>query len=129
MAAEGLRHRTEREAAGSGSSRRPVTSPPLFSAASGDKRPLRRRFRHRPRRGVRLHRARLLVAVGERAASASARRTTRSPSARVENQPTGCVWELAIVDFERRAWIEDVLLNPPGPDLERYLERRLDEDV
>ncbi len=47
----------------------------------------------------------------------------------VENQPAGCVWELAIVDFERRAWIEDVLANPGGPDLERYLKRRLDEDV
>ena len=47
----------------------------------------------------------------------------------VENQPAGCVWELAIVDFERRAWIQDVLANPAGPDLERYLERRLDEDV
>jgi hypothetical protein len=47
----------------------------------------------------------------------------------VENQPAGCVWELAIVDFERRAWIEDVLANPGGPDVERYLERRLDEDV
>jgi hypothetical protein len=47
----------------------------------------------------------------------------------VENQPTGCVWELAIVDFERRAWIEDVLANPDGPDLDRYLERRLAEDV
>ncbi len=47
----------------------------------------------------------------------------------VANQPAGCVWELAIVDFERRAWIEDVLANPGGPDLERYLERRLDEDV
>jgi hypothetical protein len=49
--------------------------------------------------------------------------------AQVENQPTGCVWELAIVDFERRAWIEDVLANPDGPDLERYLERRVDADV
>jgi hypothetical protein len=47
----------------------------------------------------------------------------------VEEQPAGCVWELAIVDFERRAWIEDVLANPDGPDLERYLGRRLDEDV
>jgi hypothetical protein len=47
----------------------------------------------------------------------------------VENQPTGCVWELAIVDFERRAWIEDVLANPDGPDLQRYLERQLNEDV
>jgi hypothetical protein len=49
--------------------------------------------------------------------------------AQVENQPTGCVWELAIVDFERRAWIEDVLAAPGGPDLERYLERQLSEDV
>ncbi len=49
--------------------------------------------------------------------------------AQVENQPAGCVWELAIVDFERRAWIEDVLAHPNGPDLERYLGRRLDADV
>jgi hypothetical protein len=54
-----------------------------------------------------------------------------SPAAfeQVENQPTGCVWELAIVDFERRAWIEDVLANPGGPDLERYLKRSVDADV
>jgi hypothetical protein len=47
----------------------------------------------------------------------------------VENQPAGCVWELAVVDFERRAWLEDVLANPAGPNLERYLGRRLDADV
>jgi hypothetical protein len=47
----------------------------------------------------------------------------------VEHQPTGCVWELEIVDFERRAWIEDVLANPDGPDLERYLTRHTDADV
>jgi hypothetical protein len=47
----------------------------------------------------------------------------------VETQPAGCVWELEIVDFERRAWIEDVLANPDGPNLERYLERRVDGDV
>jgi hypothetical protein len=35
----------------------------------------------------------------------------------------GCVWELRIVDFESRAWVEDVLANPGGPDLERYLTR------
>ncbi len=46
-----------------------------------------------------------------------------------ENQATGCVWELAIVDFERRAWIDDVLANPDGPDLERYLTRELNADV
>lgn len=40
--------------------------------------------------------------------------------------PAGCVYELAIVDFERRAWIEDVMGNAAGPDLDRYLERRFD---
>jgi hypothetical protein len=49
--------------------------------------------------------------------------------AQVENQPAGCVWELEIVNFERRAWIDDVLANPDGPDLERYLGRRVDADV
>jgi hypothetical protein len=39
------------------------------------------------------------------------------------------VWELDGVDFERRAWREDVLANPSGPDLERYLERRFDADL
>ena len=38
----------------------------------------------------------------------------------------GCVWELGIVDFERRAWIDDVIGNPEGPDVERYLTRRFD---
>jgi hypothetical protein len=47
----------------------------------------------------------------------------------VENQPAGCVWELEVVDFERRAWIDDVLARPNGPDLERYLERSHSRDV
>ena len=34
-----------------------------------------------------------------------------------------CVWELEIIDFERRAWLHDVLV---GDDLEAYLERALD---
>ena len=38
--------------------------------------------------------------------------------------PAGCVYELAVVEFERRAWIEDVIGNPGGPDLERYQGRR-----
>lgn len=37
----------------------------------------------------------------------------------------GCIWELAVTDFERRAWIEDVLTNPSGPDVDRYLSRSL----
>jgi hypothetical protein len=35
-----------------------------------------------------------------------------------------CVWELEVIDFERRAWLEDVL---KGGDVARYLERRLAE--
>jgi hypothetical protein len=34
-----------------------------------------------------------------------------------------CVWELEVIDFERRAWLEDVLI---GEDLPAYLERALD---
>ncbi len=41
----------------------------------------------------------------------------------------GCVWELSVVDFERRAWLEDVLTNPGGPDLDRYLTRRFGAEV
>ena len=47
-------------------------------------------------------------------------------SSPVELTPAGCVWELAIVEFERRAWIEDVIGNAAGPDVERYLGRRFD---
>jgi hypothetical protein len=35
-----------------------------------------------------------------------------------------CVWELEVIDFERRAWLEDVL---KGGDVDRYLERHLAE--
>jgi hypothetical protein len=42
----------------------------------------------------------------------------------VEWTPAGCVYELAVVEFERRAWIEDVIGNPEGPDLDRYMGRR-----
>jgi hypothetical protein len=38
----------------------------------------------------------------------------------------GCVWELGIIEFERRAWIADVIGNPDGPDVDRYLSRRFD---
>ena len=34
-----------------------------------------------------------------------------------------CVWELEVIEFERRAWLEDVLKDE---DPERYLERALD---
>jgi hypothetical protein len=35
-----------------------------------------------------------------------------------------CVWELEVIDFERRAWLEDVL---KGSDVRRYHERALEE--
>ena len=35
-----------------------------------------------------------------------------------------CVWELEVIDFERRAWLEDVL---KGNDVRRYHERALEE--
>jgi hypothetical protein len=41
----------------------------------------------------------------------------------------GCVWELGIIEFERRAWIADVIGNPDGPDLEAYLRRRFDGHI
>lgn len=46
--------------------------------------------------------------------------------------PTGLaagVWDLRVLCFERQAWIDTVLANPVGPDLEAYLSRRINEDV
>lgn len=43
----------------------------------------------------------------------------------IANPAAGCVWELGIIDFERRAWLADVLANPRGPDIELYLSREL----
>ena len=34
-----------------------------------------------------------------------------------------CVWELEVIDFERRAWLEDVLIDD---DVDAYLERALE---
>ena len=44
----------------------------------------------------------------------------------VDPTALGCVWELGIIEFERRAWIADVIGNPDGPDVDRYLSRRFD---
>ena len=49
--------------------------------------------------------------------------------AKLADPGAGCVWELAVVDFERRAWLEDVLANPGGPDIDRYLTRRFSAEV
>jgi hypothetical protein len=41
----------------------------------------------------------------------------------------GCVWELAVTDFERRAWLRHVLSRPEGPDLEAYFEDHFEDQV
>jgi hypothetical protein len=46
--------------------------------------------------------------------------------------PTGliaCTWDLGVLSFERDAWVEAVLANASGPDIEEYLARTLDEDA
>jgi hypothetical protein len=35
-----------------------------------------------------------------------------------------CVWELEVIDFERRAWLEDVMKRG---EVDRYLERSLED--
>jgi hypothetical protein len=42
---------------------------------------------------------------------------------------SACVWDLSVICFERQAWVETVLANPAGPDLDAYLARRLDAVV
>jgi hypothetical protein len=44
------------------------------------------------------------------------------PAALAPNDGTGlaCVWEMEVLDFERRAWLEDVLKNG---DVDEYLSR------
>lgn len=46
--------------------------------------------------------------------------------------PTGliaCVWDLQLMAFERQAWVETVLANPAGPDVEAYLACRYNGDA
>ena len=40
-----------------------------------------------------------------------------------------CTWELAVHGFERQAWVETVLNNDAGPDLDAYLRLTLSADV
>ena len=43
--------------------------------------------------------------------------------------PNMCVWELRLISYERQAWLDNVLSNPKGPDIESYLNFRLNENV
>ena len=51
---------------------------------------------------------------------------TEVPGALAPLHDTGmaCVWELEVIDFERRAWLHDVL---EDGDLDAYLARSLEE--
>jgi hypothetical protein len=40
-----------------------------------------------------------------------------------------CVWESAVIWFERNAWAKHVLLKNENPDFESYLNEQLNEDV
>lgn len=40
-----------------------------------------------------------------------------------------CVWELAVLWFERNAWIEHILKKPAEPDFISYLQQQMNEDV
>lgn len=40
-----------------------------------------------------------------------------------------CVWDLAVIAFERQAWVDSVLANPEGAHLDRYLAARLYADL
>ena len=68
--------------------------------------------------------ARLLVGAGERGPPARVRRPLRPDELQaLTDTGMACVWELEVIDFERRAWLQDVLI---GDDVEAYLERALD---
>lgn len=42
---------------------------------------------------------------------------------------TACAWDLALICFERDAWVRCVLSNPSGPDVEQYLSEQLNADI
>ncbi len=48
---------------------------------------------------------------------------------RDDDGPIACIWDLGVVAFERKAWVETVLDNAEGPDAEAYLARQMNEDL
>ncbi|WP_416150753.1 isochorismatase [Salipaludibacillus sp. HK11] len=42
---------------------------------------------------------------------------------------TACVWELRIINFERNAWVEHILLNDQDVNINNYLKDALNEDI
>lgn len=46
-----------------------------------------------------------------------------------DNCMFACTWELAILWFERNAWVENILMKPHHPDYEKYLMQQMNEEV
>lgn len=42
---------------------------------------------------------------------------------------SACVWDLAVIEHERKVWVDRVLANDSGPDLDAYLGSVLEADV
>ena len=45
------------------------------------------------------------------------------------DRPIACAWDLAVMAFERKAWVDSVLANPSGPSVEAYLALQMHADV
>ncbi len=45
-----------------------------------------------------------------------------------EDELTACGWDLAVIGFERNAWVEHIL-QPSQPDVDAYLRAQLNDDV
>ncbi len=46
-----------------------------------------------------------------------------------DSSVAGCVWDLQVIWFERNAWVEKVLGNALGADLDAYLRRHLSDQA
>jgi hypothetical protein len=46
-----------------------------------------------------------------------------------DSELTACIWDLAVIGFERDAWVDAILRNPAGPDRDAYLAARMVRDV
>lgn len=58
--------------------------------------------------------------------------STQDPGDLLDRTGSGliaCVWDLAVLSFERQAWVDTVLANPNGPDLGAYLATVMSADV
>ncbi len=59
----------------------------------------------------------------------SDREATRDLRLAAPDELTACCWDLAVIGFERDAWVETILKNASGPDRAAYLATRLDGQV